>query len=255
MGLDHETNRGVGPRMNRLLAMLTDAEYDAISDKLDQVYLPAKSPMIQANQPITVVDFPLYGVASQLATMRDGSSVEVGPVGREGTTGLPLFLGAATIPIDTLMQVPGESMRMSAADFREAVDQMPNLRRALQLYAEATVSSMAWWVACNRVHMIEQRLARWLLMTHDRVLGDDFSITQEFLAKMLGVRRASVSDAASQLQESDYIRYSRGIMKIIDRHGLEDRTCECYWVVAAEWDRLLGTDFLADHRRERGSPK
>jgi hypothetical protein len=232
--LDNDTRDGLGPRTNRLLAMLTDAEYDEIRDKLE---------------PITVVDFPLYGVASQLATMRDGSVVEVGPVGREGTTGLPLFLGAATTPIDTLMQIPGASMRMSAADFRDAAERLPNLRRALQLYAEATVSSMAWWVACNRVHVIEQRLARWLLMTHDRVPGDEFPITQEFLAQMMGVRRASVSEAASEMQDAGYIRYSRGHMTIVDRLRLEQRTCECYWVVTEEWDRLLGSDFLTNHKR------
>jgi CRP-like cAMP-binding protein len=249
MVVDPLTNQDIGPRMNRLLAMLTDAEYDWLGDKLERVELTARVPMVRANQPITAVDFPLYGVASQLATMRDGNVVEVGPVGREGSTGLPLFLGAATTPIDTLMQVPGESMRIRAADFREAIEQLPTLRRALQLYAEATVTSMAWWVACNRVHVIEQRLARWLLMTHDRVLGDEFAITQDFLAQMMGVRRASVSDAASELQEAGYIRYARGSMSIMDRLGLEQRTCECYWVVTEEWDRLLGSDFLASHKR------
>ena len=237
--------------MNRLLAMLTDAEFEAIEGNLQRTDLPPKAPMIQANQAIDVVDFPLYGVASQLATMRDGTVVEVGPIGREGTTGLPLFLGAATTPIDTLMQVPGESMRLSASDFREAIERLPELRRALQLYAEATVTSMAWWVACNRIHVIEQRLARWLLMTHDRVLGDEFELTQEFLAQMMGVRRASVSEAASALQAAGYIRYSRGFVTILDRHGLEERTCECYWVVTREWDRLLGTDFLAHQKRNK----
>jgi hypothetical protein len=251
----HDTDHRVSPRTNRILAMLDEAEYEEILPMLERQDMPMKEPMVAANQPITIVDFPLYGVASQLATMRDGNLVEVGPIGREGTTGLPLFLGATTTPIDTLMQVPGESMRMSAGDFREAVDRLPGLRRGLQLYAESTVTSMAWWVACNRVHMIEQRLARWLLMTHDRVLGDNFSITQDFLAQMMGVRRASVSDAASQMQESGYIRYLRGIMTIVDRLGLEELTCECYWVVAREWDRLLGTDFLANEKRRSHGAK
>jgi hypothetical protein len=181
--------------------------------------------------------------------MQDGTTVEVGPIGREGTTGLPLFLGATTTPIETLMQIPGESMRLTAGQFRAAVEDLPSLRRALQLYAESTVTSMAWWVACNRIHVIEQRLARWLLMSHDRVLGDEFLLTQEFLSQMMGVRRASVSEAAAEFQAAGLIHYSRGTITIVDRPGLEHRTCECYWVVTREWDRLLGTDFLADQKR------
>jgi Mn-dependent DtxR family transcriptional regulator len=103
--------------------------------------------------------------------------------------------------------------------------------------------------------MIEQRLARWLLMTHDRVPSDEFPITQEFLAQMMGVRRASVSDAASQMQEAGHIRYTRGMMSIVDRLGLEERTCECYWVVTREWDRLLGSDFLANQKRRSSEGK
>jgi hypothetical protein len=244
-----ESNHVLPARANRLLAMLTDAEYDAVAGEFERVMLEAKAPMVQADQPIRVVDFPLYGVASQLATMQDGTTVEVGPIGREGTTGLPLFLGAATTPIDTLMQIPGECIRLSAASFTAAVDRLPSLRRALQLYAESTVSSMAWWVACNRVHIIEQRLARWLLMSHDRVLGDEFQLTQEFLAMMMGVRRASVSEAAAAFQAEGLIRYTRGLLAIVDRPGLESRTCECYWVVTREWDRLLGADFLKDEKR------
>jgi CRP-like cAMP-binding protein len=245
----NEQDHVLSARANRLLAMLSDAEFDALAGEFERVLLEPKAPMVQANQPIRVVDFPLYGVASQLATMQDGNTVEVGPVGREGTTGLPLFLGAATTPIDTVMQIPGESIRLSSASFRSAIDRLPSLRRALQLYAEATVSSMAWWVACNRVHLIEQRLARWLLMSHDRVLGDEFLITQEFLAQMMGVRRASVSEVAATFQADGVIRYTRGLLTIVERTALESRTCECYWVVTREWDRLLGADFLTDAKR------
>jgi CRP-like cAMP-binding protein len=235
-------------RANRILAGLTDADIEELSSELQRVYLEPKTPMIDANQPIEVVDFPLYGVASQLATMRDGTTVVVGPIGREGTTGLPLFLGSSTTPIDTLMQVPGEVIRMSARAFRDAIERSTGMRRMLQLYAESTVTSMAWWVACNRVHAINKRMARWLLMSHDRIFGDEFYLTQEFLSQMMGVRRASVSEAASAFQEAGMIRYTRGTLTITDRAGLERETCECYWVVTREWDRLLGTDFLADRR-------
>lgn len=122
---------------------------------------------------------------------------------------------------------------MSAHAFRTAADQLPSLRRAMQLYAEATVTSMGWWVACNRAHVIEQRFARWLLMCHDRVLGDEFVLTQEFIAQMMGIRRASVSEVAGQFHAAGYITYTRGQMRILDRAGLELRTCECYgWLPA-----------------------
>jgi hypothetical protein len=239
----------VPARANWLLALLDEADYQQIIGDLQRVRLEPKDCMVEPNQPITIVDLPLYGVASQLARMHDGTTVEVGPVGREGTTGLPLFLGATTTPIETLMQIPGEGMRLTAGRFRAAVQDLPSLRRALQLYAESTVTSMAWWVACNRVHVIEQRLARWLLMSHDRVLGDEMLLTQEFLSQMMGVRRASVSEAAAKFQAAELIHYSRGTITIVDRPGLEHRTCECYWIVTREWDRLLGTDFLADQKR------
>src|SRR5581483_7535868 len=114
----------------------------------------------------------------------------------------------------------------------EAIDHLPTLRRMLQRYAESTVTSMAWWVACNRVHVIEQRMARWLLMTHDRVLGDEFQLTHEFLAQMMGVRRASIGEVASVFQAQGIIRYSRGVVAILERAGLEARACECYTEVA-----------------------
>jgi CRP-like cAMP-binding protein len=244
----------VSPRFNRILAALSDEDFERISHDLDRMYLEIKAPMVKADAPIEVVDFPLFGVASQVATMRDGTTVEIGLIGREGTTGLPLFLGATTTPIDTFMQIPGEAMRMTARAFMQAVERSIGLRRALQLYAESTVSSMGWWVACNRAHQIEQRMARWLLMSHDRVLGDEFLLTHEFLAQMMGVRRASVSEDAAVLQREGLIRYERGRMTIVDRAGLEGRTCECYWVVTLEWDRLLGTDYLADEKRRGHSP-
>ena len=206
--------------------------------------------MIAANRPIEVVDFVLHGLASQLAVMRDGGAIEVGVIGREGTTGLPLFLGASETPILTVMQVPGEAMRISAGAFRDAAERLPTLRRMLRLYAGSTVSTTAWLVACNRAHAIEQRLARWLLMTHDRVLGDRFRLTHEFLSQMMGVRRASVTEAAGRFQTAGLIDYSRGVITILDRPGLEAAACECYWVVTGEWDRLLGTDFLGSRKRQ-----
>jgi hypothetical protein len=244
----------VSPRFNRILAALSDKDFERISRDLDREYLEIKAPMVTANAPIEVVDFPLFGLASQVAAMRDGTTVEVGPIGREGTTGLPLFLGATTTPIETFMQIPGESMRMTAEAFSRAVERSPGFRGALQRYAESTVSSMGWWVACNRAHVIEQRMARWLLMSHDRVLGDDFLLTHEFLAQMMGVRRAGVSEAAAELQREGLIRYERGRMRIVDRAGLEARTCECYWVVTEEWDRLLGSDYLTDEKRRGRRP-
>jgi CRP-like cAMP-binding protein len=147
------------------------------------------------------------------------------------------------------MQIPGESLRMTAGAFAAAIERLPSLRRVLQLYAESTVSSMAWWVACNRAHVVQQRMARWLLMSHDRVFDDSFPLTHEYLSQMMGVRRASVTEAAYELQTEGAISYSRGVMTVTDRAILERLTCECYWVVTREWDRLLGTDYLRSEKR------
>jgi CRP-like cAMP-binding protein len=171
--------------------------------------------------------------------MADGGQVEAATVGNEGMVGLPLFLGGETSTNDALAQVAGEAMCMSAAVLREEVQRSAAFTNLLCLYAQGYLTQVSQSSACNRLHPIDQRLCRWVLMTHDRVGLDTLPLTQEFLAAMLGVRRASVSTAAAILQKAGFIDYERGVVRVLDREGLERGSCECYAVVRAELERLL----------------
>lgn len=225
---------------NRLLAALPTEEYQRLLPKLETVPLNFKQILYDINEPIEYVYFPNNAVASLLTIMENGDAVEVGTVGNEGMVGLPVFLGADRIPGQAFAQVPGDGMRMRADVFKREVVQGTPLFNLLQRYTQALFNQISQSAACNRLHSIEERLCRWLLMTHDRVGEDYFPLTHEFLGQMLGVRRAGVSVAAAILQKAGYIRYSRGKITILDRAGMEDSACECYRIVKAEFDRLLG---------------
>ncbi len=175
-----------------------------------------------------------------VTTMEDGSTVEVVTVGNEGIVGLPVFLGTGSMPMEVFIQIDGDAVTLPAHLFRDASSNGGALRPLLDRYTQALLSRIAQSGACNRLHPIDQRCARWLLMSHDRVPGDDFSLTQEFLSQMLGVRRASVTTAATILQRAGYIRYRRGRIRIADREGLESASCECYRVIRSEYERLIG---------------
>jgi CRP-like cAMP-binding protein len=172
--------------------------------------------------------------------MEDGTVVELATVGNEGMVGLPVFLGGDTMPLKAFVQIPGDAMRMKADVFKDSVNQGSPLHGLLQRYTQALFNQVAQSTACNRVHSIEERCCRWLLMTRDRVESDGFPLTQEFLSQMLGVRRPSVSVVAAILQKAGLIRYSRGRITILDREGLEAAACECYAIIKQEFDRLLG---------------
>jgi CRP-like cAMP-binding protein len=172
--------------------------------------------------------------------MRDGRGVEVATIGNEGMVGLPVFLGAESTPGQALAQVPGAALRMPAAVFRRAVPPGSPLHALLQRYTHALMVQMAQGVACNRLHPIAARAARWLLQTHDRVRTDAFPLTQEFLAEMLGTRRAAVSQAAGQLQRAGLITYTRGVITIRDRTRLEEAACACYGIIRTAYDRVVG---------------
>jgi hypothetical protein len=172
--------------------------------------------------------------------LTEGSEpLEVATVGREGLVGLPVFLGTDTMPGVCLCQIPGDGSRIAADDFRRLVQPGTCLHDLIHRYIQALMVLMAQNSACNRRHPIDQRCARWLCMTRDRVNGDTFPLTQEFLAQMLGVRRAGVSDVARRLQEDGLIRYSRGRMEVVDRAGLEARTCECYRIIRDAFEQML----------------
>ena len=172
-----------------------------------------------------------------LAYLEDGDAAEVGLVGRERMVGLPLLLGG---DLEAMVQCPGCALRMDAAAFRDALERVPALRTLLLRYALVHHGQVARTAACNGRHHIDQRLARWLLMAHDRARTDEFPMTHEFLAMMLGVRRAGITVAAGQLQRAGFIRYERGCVEVTDRPGLESASCECYGVVRRAQERLLG---------------
>jgi CRP-like cAMP-binding protein len=172
--------------------------------------------------------------------MANGQAAEVGTIGNEGMVGLPLVLGDDRAPTSVYVQVPGAGLRMKAAIFKQELAQSASMRTVMLRYVHAVFNQVAQSAACNRFHPIQQRACRWLLMTHDRMESNEFLLTQEFLAMMLGVQRTGVSAAAGVLQRGRLIRYKRGNVTIIDRPGLERRACECYGISKLEFDRLLG---------------
>ncbi len=194
--------------------------------------------MIVAHQPITHVHFIEAGMVSMLADVDADTAVEIAVVGREGFIGVPVFLGIDTTAIRAFSQIAGEALRLPSDVFVEQVTASPTLRHLVEAYTQSLFEQTAQTAACNRSHSIEKRCARWLLMTHDRVDGDRFQLTQEFLAQMLGVRRASVTEAAGALQQAGCIRYSRGVIEVVDRSRLEHAACGCYANIRREQERL-----------------
>jgi len=228
-----------GPR-NRLLAALPSDDLAQIWSRLQSVELPLRQVLHEPGKPIEAVYFPETGWCSMLAYMEDGDAAEVGLIGNEGFVGLPVLLGADHDDIEAMVQAPGTALRMDTRAFREELERIPALHSLLLRYALVQHEQVARTAACNGRHLIDQRLARWLLMAHDRAEGDDFPMTHEFLSMMLGVRRAGITVAATQLQKAGFIRYQRGRMEVTDRPGLESVSCECYGVVRRAQDRLFG---------------
>jgi CRP-like cAMP-binding protein len=227
-------------RRNAILTKLPPAEFDRLRQRLEVIEAELRQQLYEPRQVITEVYFPLSAVVSVVALAdEDRVQVEVATIGGEGMLGLPLFLGAAASPHAAFCQIPGLAARLSADDFRQALIGDGALHHALNRYTQATIVQIAQSVICNSTHSAEQRACRWLLTTHDRVDRDQFPLTQEFLAQMLGVRRPTVSEIASRLQSEGLIRYTRGVITICDRPTLERATCDCYWIVKAEYDNLL----------------
>ncbi len=206
---------------NRLLSSLSESEYDVLAPSLSRVRLKRKDIVGERGAPATGVHFPCGAVLSVLAYMQSGAAVEVGTIGTEGFFGLELLVGGRSWTETTVCQIEGDSLVMPASEFRDATAGDTPLKRIAQRYLMAYMSLVSQSVACNRLHNIEERFARWVLMTHDRVAGDEFFLTQDFIADMLGVHRPSVSLVAGAFQQAGYIRYSRGAMKILNRAGLE----------------------------------
>ena len=221
---------------NSLLTALEPAEYSQLLDGAESVHLPLRTVLYEANGPIAHVFFLERGVASIIAPVGDGVSVEVGTVGNEGFIGLPLLFGADREPNKAFIQIADGGVRVTAAVFQTSVAASAPLRALLLRYAQSYLSQVSQSSACNRAHSIEERCARWLLMTHDRVAADEFPLTQEFLALMLGVRRAGVTVAAGMLQKAGFIEYRHGRINVVDRIGLENAACPCYRIIRDSYD-------------------
>lgn len=216
------------PMANKLLAALPRKECLHLTEGLEQVTLTSGEVLYEPGDRIKHVYFPNDSLVSLLTLVDRHQALEVGLVGREGMVGIPLTLDIGVSPVRALVQGSGTAMRMKSAPFLKELGQSHALRRDLHRYAYALMAQITQTAACNRFHVVEARLARWLLMTQDRVLLNPFRLTQEFLAHMLGVRRVGVTKAARTLQQKKLIRYSRGSITILDRKGLEAASCSCY---------------------------
>lgn len=227
--------------VNRLLRALAHKDYERLAPHLESIAFKVGDVLAEENEPFAHVVFLESGVAS-VTNRISGGTVEVGTVGNEGIAGLSAYFDPGVgIPSRTFIQVPGNGKRISASVFSTLADESPEFRRVVNQYAHAYLIQVAQTAACNRAHSVEKRCARWLLMTHDRVRDSaTFPLTHQFLAYMLGVRRAGVTVAAGVLQKAGLIRYTRGNITVLNRAGLEDAACECYAIVRKHVDRLTG---------------
>lgn len=222
------------PNTNGLLGSLTRKEYQRLLPHFQEIPLILEQTLYQPGDLISDVYFPNSGIISLLAGDSERATLEVGLVGREGMVGMPVFMGIRTSSNRAVVQGPGVALRMKAVTLRKECNNGSALRRLLQRYTHSLLTQVTQSAVCNQFHSMDGRLARWLLMTHDRVGEDEFPLTQEFLSHMLGVRREGVSRAASDLQKRNLIRYSRGHLKILDRQGLEAISCGCYEIIRDE---------------------
>ena len=236
---------------NRILAALPKKQYGSLFSKLQPVSLPIGHLVFEQNRPIRFIYFPLTAMLSLLSMGEDGNrGVEVCTVGNEGVAGVAVFLNGDLAINRAIVQLPGTALRIEAKAFRDILSQRGLLNRLLELYTQVQLTSISRSVFCNCFHKVEKRLARWLLLTHDRARTDTFPMTQEFAAYLLGLHRPAVSIAANALQGVGLIRYSHGKITILDREGLEATACECYRIVERAYDHLLGDLLPAESSEE-----
>ena len=227
------------PRRNQLIAALPEADWQRWQQHLEWVDLPLGQVIYESGATLHHVYFPTTAIVSLLYVMENGASAEIAVAGREGLVGVSLFMGGDTTPSRAVVQSAGEGFRMRAQAIKNEFTQSAPVMHLLLRYTQALISQMTQTAACNRHHSVQQQLCRWLLLSLDRVQGSDLRMTQELIANMLGVRREGVTEAALALQAQGLIRYRRGHIEVLDRPGLEKRTCECYAVVRREYERLL----------------
>jgi CRP-like cAMP-binding protein len=227
------------PRRNHLLAALAQPEWERWAPLLEEVELPLGRVLYESGLPLAHVYFPIDSIVSLLYVMENGSSAEIAVVGNEGLVGISLFMGGETTPSRAVVQSAGRGFRLAAQDVKNEFNLAGPVLHLLLRYTQALITQMAQTAVCNRHHSLDQQLCRWLLLSLDRLPGNELRMTQELIANMLGVRREGVTEAALKLQAAGLIRYARGQISVLDRPGLELRTCECYAVVKKEYDRLL----------------
>lgn len=239
---------------NRLLDLLPAAEFAQLEPHLTEVKLDQGHVVYRAGEVIAEVYFPVDCVLSAVALMLDGSGVEIGNVGLEGVGGIQTALSVNRIPSEMICQVSGRALRVSASAFADSVERLERLRVLVQRYIQSFMNLVGQSVACNRLHNLSQRSARWLLMTRDRVGRDDFHLTHEFLAYMLGVRRSGVTVAAGTLSQAGLITYRRGQITILDGAGLEAAACECYQLIVDDFERVFAIS-ESERREDNGAAR
>jgi CRP-like cAMP-binding protein len=227
------------PRNNHLLAALPAAEWQRWLPQLERVEMPLGQVLYESGTTLSHVYFPLTAIVSLLYVMENGASAEIAVVGNEGIVGISLFMGGESTPSRAVVQSAGHGFRLNAQTMKDEFNRAGPVLHLLLRYTQALITQMAQTAVCNRHHSLDQQLCRWLLLSLDRLQGNDLVMTQELIANMLGVRREGVTEAALKLQKVGLIRYARGHISVLDRAGLEQRTCECYAVVKNEYDRLL----------------
>jgi CRP-like cAMP-binding protein len=227
------------PRRNRLLAALPQAEWGRWLPYLEPVDMPLGKVLYESGSRLSHVYFPTTSIVSLLYVMEDGASAEIAVVGNEGIVGISLFMGGESTPSRALVQSAGQGFRLKANLMLQEFNRAGPVLHLLLRYTQALITQMSQTAVCNRHHTLDQQLCRWLLLSLDRLESQELVMTQELIANMLGVRREGVTEAAGNLQQAGLIRYQRGHITVIDRAGLEKRTCECYAVVKKEYDRLL----------------
>src|SRR5882672_1153077 len=227
------------PRENHLLAALPVPESERLYQHLELVPLPLGEVLYESGDQLQHVYFPTRSIVSLLYVMADGASAEIAVVGNEGIIGIALFMGGETMPNRAVVQSAGYAYQLKGQLLKEEFNRAGELQHLLLRYTQALLTQMSQTAVCNRHHSVDQQLCRWLLLSLDRLPSNELTMTQELIANMLGVRREGVTEAAGKLQTAGLIHYSRGCITVIDRIGLEKRTCECYAVVKREFDRLL----------------
>jgi CRP-like cAMP-binding protein len=227
------------PKQNLLLAALAGQEWQRWQPLLEYVDMPLGHVLYESGKTLSHVYFPTTSIVSLLYVLENGASAELAVVGNEGLVGVSLFMGGGSTPSRAVVQSAGHGFRLKAKEMKKEFDRGGPVLHLLLRYTQALITQMSQTAVCNRHHSLDQQLCRWLLLSLDRLEGSDLVMTQELIANMLGVRREGVTEGASKLQHAGLISYSRGRIKVLDRPGIEARSCECYAVVKKEYDRLL----------------